>query len=400
VPLIRKNSPNQQSEDKMSLRQVRLLLVFGILLALIAAASLAGAGATSPQATTYVPVATGLNEPRHLDFGPDGALYVAEAGAGGDLCVDIDEETTRCIGATGAITRVEDGAQERIADDLVSNTDDTGGDGTGPHDVAWDSEGNLMVIVGLGTDPAARDPEGPFGPLVENMGQLVQVAEDGTWTNVVDVSAHETAENPDGGELDSNPYALERVDDGYLVADAGANALLHVSDEGDISTVAVFPDVLVEFPPGSGDMIPMQAVPTSIDVGPDGAYYVGQLTGFPFPVGGANVWRVVEGEDPEVFADGFTNIVDIAFDADGNLYVVEIAHNSLLSGDLTGAVIRVDEDGNKTLVASEGLTMPGGIAIGEDGYLYVTTVAGLGGGGGEVLRLNALPTVYLPVIVP
>jgi glucose/arabinose dehydrogenase len=384
----------------MRSKHVRNLLVFGLLLALVAAASLAGAEPAAPQATNYVAIATGLNQPRHLAFGPDGALYVAEAGAGGETCVDVGDGVQRCIGATGAITRVEDGAQERIVDDLVSNTDDMEGDGTGPHDVAWDSEGNLMVIVGLGADPAVRDPSGPFGPLVENLGQLVQVAEDGTWMNVVDVAAHEAAENPDGGELDSNPYDLERVDDGYLVADAGANALLHVADDGTITTVAVFPDVMVEFPPGSGDMIPMQAVPTSVTVGPDGAYYVGQLTGFPFPVGGANVWRVVEGEDPEIYADGFTNIVDVAFDADGNLYVVEIAHNSLLSGDPTGAVIRVDEEGNRTLVASKGLTMPGGIAIGEDGYLYVTTQAGLPGGEGEVVRLDALPTVYLPVIVP
>jgi sugar lactone lactonase YvrE len=385
----------------MNLKRVRLLLLFGVMIALVAAVGLAGAGNVSPQATTYVAVATELNQPRHLDFGPDGALYVAEAGAGGELCVDVDEETTRCIGATGAITRVEDDTQERIVDDLVSNTDDTGGDGTGPHDVAWDSEGNLMVIVGLGADPAIRDAGGPFGPLSENMGQLVQVAEDGSWTNVVDVSAYEAAENPDGGAIDSNPYALLRVDDGYLVADAGANALLHVADADDaITTVAVFPDVMVEFPPGSGDMIPMQAVPTSVDVGPDGAYYVGQLTGFPFPVGGASVWRVAEGEDPEVYAEGFTNIVDIAFDEDGNLYVVEITTNGLLSGDPTGAVKRVDEDGKQTLVASKGLTMPGGIAIGENGDLYVTTMAGIGGGTGEVLRLNALPTVYLPVIVP
>jgi hypothetical protein len=54
----------------------------------------------------------------------------------------------------------------------------------------------------------------------------------------------------------------------------------------------------------------MQAVPTSVVKGPDGAYYVGQLTGFPFPVGGANVFRVVPGHDPEVFAGGFTYITN------------------------------------------------------------------------------------------
>ena len=33
----------------------------------------------------------------------------------------------------------------------------------------------------------------------------------------------------------------------------------------------------------------MQAVPTSVEKGRDGWYYVSQLTGFPFPVGGASI---------------------------------------------------------------------------------------------------------------
>ena len=57
--------------------------------------------------------------------------------------------------------------------------------------------------------------------------------------------------DPFDTEIDSNPYAIERIDGGYLVADAGANALLHVADDGTISTVAVFPNRMVEFPPGS-----------------------------------------------------------------------------------------------------------------------------------------------------
>jgi glucose/arabinose dehydrogenase len=228
---------------------------------------------------------------------------------------------------------------------------------------------------------------------------LVQVAANGTWTNEIDVAAYEATANPDGGELDSNPYAIERVDGGYLVADAGANALLHVADDGTITTAAVFPNRMVEFPSGSGEMMPMQAVPTSVDVGPDGAYYVGQLTGFPFPVDGANIYRVVEGEEPEVYAEGFTNIVDLAFAEDGTLYVVEITSNSLLSGDPHGALIRLEDDGSQTVIADD-LFMPGGVAIGQDGYLYVTTRAALGDGMGEVLRINAQFTAYLPVIVP
>ena len=385
----------------MSRRQASVLAALSVLLMAIAL-SAALAGAADEPDSQYDAVATGLDSPRHLDFGGDGALYVAEAGHGGSTCIP-EGDSQRCIGQTGAITRV-DGltrqglGQARLVDDMVSVALDNQYDGVGPHDVAWDDADNLMVIVGLGTDPNVRGEGGPFGALSDNLGQLVQVAANGTWTNVVDVAAYEAAENPDEGEVDSNPYALARVDDGYLVADAGANALLHVADNGDITTVAVFPNRMVEYPPGSGNMMPMQAVPTSVAVGPDGAYYVGQLTGFPFPVGGANVYRIVEGEEPEVYASGFTNIVDIAFDEAGYLYVVEITVNGLLEEDTTGALLRVDEAGHKIVLASRGLNFPGGVAVGDDGYLYVTTWAGQGQAKGEVLRINSQLTAHLPII--
>jgi hypothetical protein len=76
----------------------------------------------------------------------------------------------------------------------------------------------------------------------------------------------------------------------------------------------------------------MDAVPTTVAVGPDGALYVGELTGFPYPVGGARIYRVVPGEvvlgeTPPIYADGFTNVIDIAFDHDGSLLVLELAKN-------------------------------------------------------------------------
>ena len=88
------------------------------------------------------------------------------------------------------------------------------------------------------------------------------------------------------------------------------NSLLGIS-HGKISTLAVFPNRVVPNPFGGPD-IPMQAVPTTVTRGPDGALYVGQLTGFPFPVGGANVYRIGPGGQPQVFASGFTNIIDIS----------------------------------------------------------------------------------------
>ena len=65
------------------------------------------------------------------------------------------------------------------------------------------------------------------------------------------------------------------------------------------------------------------SLPTSVAVGPDGAYYVGELTGAPFATGAARVYRVVRGQDPEVYLEGFTTIIDLAFGPDGSLYVLQ-----------------------------------------------------------------------------
>jgi hypothetical protein len=63
-----------------------------------------------------------------------------------------------------------------------------------------------------------------------------------------------------------------------------------------VSTIATFP----RLPGPSG---PREAVPTDVVVGPEGAYYVSTLTGFPFTAETANfysasagnsaVWRIV-----------------------------------------------------------------------------------------------------------
>jgi glucose/arabinose dehydrogenase len=131
----------------------------------------------------------------------------------------------------------------------------------------------------------------------------------------------------------------------------------------------------------------MQAVPTAVTRGPDGAFYVSQLTGFPFPAGAANVYRVVRGSPPEIYASGLTNVTDLAFDDDGSLYVVEFARNGLLSGDPSGEVVEIAPDGTRTSVASDGLVEPYGIAIGRRGEIYVTNKSRQSGEG-EVLRLR------------
>jgi hypothetical protein len=135
-------------------------------------------------------------------------------------------------------------------------------------------------------------------------------------------------------------------------------------------------------------------VPTSIAVGPDDAYYIGQLTGFPFPPGAANVYRFDPAtSDLTVAHSGFTNIVDLTFDNDFNPYVLQITTNGLASqmGPGPGALIKIDvATGDRTTIASSGLSFPGSVVAYDDGTLYVTNVA-VSPDGGQVLSLTLVP---------
>ena len=338
------------------------------------------AGAIALLATIGAPVAAqepqlevlaeGLVAPRGVTVAADGSVYVAEAGTGGESCME-GPRGPLCFGPSGAVTRVADGASERVVEGLPSAGAEP--EFGGVSDVAVLDDGSLVLVMNLGADPAIREG---LPPELATSGWLVNVAADGTLEPFADVAAFEAANDPDaefGGEVNSNPYGLATVEDGYLVADAGGNDLLHVATDGTVSFVAGFPPKTFEFsaaelaamgPPPEGEgapaeapasgepmeaapasaaaapasapadvmvPVPVQAVPTSVTVGPDGAYYVGQLTGGPFPVRGASVWRVVPGEDPTEYATGFTNVVGLGFAPDGTLYVAEMVHEGLMT---------------------------------------------------------------------
>ena len=140
---------------------------------------------------------------------------------------------------------------------------------------------------------------------------------------------------------------------------------------------------------------PCEWVPTSVVVGPDGAYYVGQLTGGPFPVGGASVLRVdpATGET-STYATGFTNIIDIAFGPDGTLYVAEIVHDGLMGvfaagAAPVGALLSVPPGGGEpqVLINDESFMAPGGLAVDGDGNIYASLNT-LAPGAGSVVKIT------------
>lgn len=386
------------------MRSIRRAFGAGAISALLIIGLLPGAVAAD---VGPVPVATGLANPRGITIGSDGALYVAESGRGGSRLISAlieGEPAFACLGETGGVTRIDKNGAHRVAN-LPSFAEAYDADGpgpieptcrstgpnaigmgaSGPTNVSLSGRGTLAVTMGLGGNEAVRNAIDPL------FGTLLRVLPNGKRSVLADLVAYEQDNNPDGEVPDSNPYGTALLPDGSrLVADAGANDLLRIWPNGSIETVAVFPRLVPQpfvlpsclpvappFLPPPGTPIPAQAVTTSVAVGPDGAYYVGLLTGFPFTRNVADVFRV----DPVTHAvTNFTGGIDLsyitglAFGPDGSLYVAEFTQALLLDaevcGDATpGAVWRIS-GGVKTKVAN--VPLPTDVAVAADGSVYVT----------------------------
>ncbi len=226
----------------------------------------------------------------------------------------------------------------------------------------------------------------------------------------------QTDPDPDDQEdlpTESNPFGLAILrGGGVLVADSAGNDVLRLDQKRGIRTVARFLTEEVPWPAGlpfpgppPGTLVPAESVPTAVAIGPDGAWYVSELKGFPFAKGTSRIWRIEPGTtnatcDPEhpttgpctTYATGFTSVIDLAFGRDGTMYVLEIVKEGLLGVEVfgeppIGALWAVD-GGSKTELVPGTLLAPGGVAVGFKGALFVTTGTIFGPDGGAVVRVN------------
>ncbi|MGZ4438115.1 MAG: ScyD/ScyE family protein [Nocardioidaceae bacterium] len=205
--------------------------------------------------------------------------------------------------------------------------------------------------------------------------------------------------NVEGRRTESNPYGVAGLSGGgALVADAAGNDLLRVSPTGKVTTVARILPRTVRVPRGLGKAAPRagtwvrsEAVPTSVVVGADGYWYVGELRGFPATPGKSEIWRIKPGTRNAVcrprhprsgpcrrYADGFTSIVDLDANGQGGLYVTELSKQGWLklelgkAGSGTGALLYLARRGARPVeLVPNQLTTPGGAAE-RFGHLFVT----------------------------
>ena len=148
-----------------------------------------------------------------------------------------------------------------------------------------------------------------------------------------------------------------------------------------------------------------EPVPTAVTTGPDGALYVSNLGAIPYPAGYAYITRIanptsttgfdgkVASGTPQVFASGFTEIVSMAFDKAGNLYVLEYLNaNGVYDPTIDpttlppSKLIRVGLDGVRTTISGDELKLGNYVTVDKaNGDVYVA-INNADNANGEVLR--------------
>lgn len=339
--------------------------VFGVLAiaALVAALLPAPAAAAGPP----VVVASGLDSPRGIAF-MNGGLFVAEAGHGGPTCMG-----GVCVGGTGQVSRVnvQNHSVAAVVTGLFSLS--LGVEGTiGPSGLTV-SEGNLLLQVGASQQEAGVVPIGQA-----QAGRLMKIRGNGTWSTVANVGEFDynyTLRFPEPGsnpaafypppaqEHDANPYGVLGTDDGVYVADAGANTLTRVDEDGQMKVL--IHDPFRPNPP----TFPSDAVPTCV-VKTEGGFLVGELSGRLLKVHGHS-FTVLN-------VANLSHITGCTTDRHGNVYFVNMFGPGPVftpppaSKFFIGNVVKYNPESRQSSILVDGLRFPNMATVGPDGNLYVT----------------------------
>lgn len=366
--------------------------------------------AVAPPTNAQV-IVKGLINPRGFTQGPDGALYVAEAGTVPDtISSTVTISPTTPISSTATISST----------DTISSTTSTAPTAAAPPPHATVNpicESELPSY-----DKQAAGCPGATGPQVSNKGRISRIAPDGTRTTVAEnlpvtvgpfsdvfgvnsvafvgsdlyviIAAGASRGHPDfntgvyrvsGGKtiLVADLEAFQKADPPKFIPPdynytlpydmLSLNGKLYITDGNAAVVFEVDPAGAV----GSNikrvvDLSPTHNVLTGIAAGPDGAIYFTEFTPAPYPVGGAQIFKWSASGGLTLVTKGLSVATGIALAADGTIYASEFATDLGKPPFIVppGQIVKIGTDGKTQTVASP-IAYPTSLRW-LNGALYVT----------------------------
>ncbi len=364
-------------------------------LALLAVAGIAACDSSSPEepaspspalatasplaAATPTVFATGLRFPRGFTWGPDGSLYVAEAGSGGThsttpgQCDQVGPPVGPYVnGTTARISRINaKGNRTNFATGFPSGFNGVG-DVIGVADVAF-LDGHLYALsAGGGCSHGTRGT--PAG--------VARVAADGSWHIVADLSAYQASHpvarpgGPGDFEPDGTWYSMVAGTDQLFAVEPNHGELVRIVPEtGKISRIA-------DISASQGHVVP------TVLALHDGAIYVSNLGTFPIETGAERIFRIDRQDGGiRIVKKNLTTVLGLDFDNQGRMYVLETTEGGGFPVPGTGRVLRLNGDGTRDLIV-KGLFFPTAMRFGPDHRLYISNKGYGPPQPGEILRVD------------
>jgi hypothetical protein len=337
-------------------------------------------------------VASGLQAPRGLRFGPDGDLYVAEAGTGGstatspEQCAQVPPPVGPYTGGLNArISKFDKNWNRTTVASGLPSAVDAMGDLVGVSDVQF-MNGTLYALISGGgcSHGNATLPDGVIAVNIYN----------GSWRYVADLSAFMHANpvqypNASDFEPDGTPYSMISANNALQMIEPNSGQMLRVDPwSGRITRD-------IDFSASQGHIVPTTVVERN------GEYLVGNLNLFPIEPHTSRVMTVsnfpafgtaapgldVPGPYHVVSSKaGFATVVGLAFGKNGRLYVLQLAPDTPSGYPQPGygKVTRINADGSLTDVVT-GLSVPSAMTFGPNGKLYISNFGAAGAGAGQIV---------------
>lgn len=358
-----------------------LLLTLATTVGAIAfAAAPAAAKEDGPPPTAGAVLATGLQGTIGATIGPDGALYVAEGGTGGDKKVSTPDGDGY-FGLSARVSRIdpETGERTTFASGIPSGAEQQGEPGFGLADIVF--VGDALYYLTTGSFNTIEGLEAyPNG--------VYRVQQDGSSKLVANISKFNDANPvafPDAGP-GGNPFGIAERNGDLYVTDGNYNRVLHITTDGDIKILSSFENV----------------VTTGITAGDTGPLIVTEFGGYPFDPKDGKVVQVGAATGTQtILASGYSHIISAAYGPSGNLYALSMGDQvtdenhdgSEEAVPFTGKILLVNADGTLTPIV-DGLMLATSLDITGD-TAYVTSIIG------QVYQIKGLSSIEpLPATVP